>query len=226
MLIRELSGHPDTRSGRLVLLFRPSLKMAEAIYAVTEGSVATADQDGQASFIEADFASGARLAAPSTDGEYDRLFLLTDTLSYQIKPYSDDGSPTWQVGVVISILPRAEARLPANCDVQPLRHPIELVRNKNKVSETLARLSADALDWMLPISPEKGPEDDVETKTVRQAMLLIQVVEALLKSLESLPVQIAGLRTDHGRTIVQVAPRASTRDTLAAEIGERQTSRA
>ena len=224
VLIRELSGRPDTRNARLVLLFRPNLKMAEAIYAVTDGNVATADLDGQTSFIEADLASGARLAVPSTEGLYDRLFLLTEMLSYQIKPFSDDGSPTWQVGVIVSILPRTEARLPANRDVQPLRHPIELVRNKNKVSETLARLRADALDWMLPISPERATEDDVETKTVRQAMLLVQAVEALLKSLEILPVQIAGFRNGNGRTIVQIAPRASTRDALAVEIGERQTS--
>ena len=224
VLLRELSGRPDTRIARFVLLFRPNLRMAEAIYAVTEEAVATDDQDGQTSFIEADLASGARLAAPPTDSGYDRLFLLTEMLSYQIKPYSDGGSPTWQVGVVVSILARAEARLPANSTVQTLRHPIEVVRNKSQVSETLTRPRAGALDWTLPISPEKGPEDDVETKTVRQAVLLVQVVDALLKSLEILPVLIAGLRTENKQTIVQIAPRATPRDSLAVEIGERQTS--
>jgi hypothetical protein len=224
VLIRELSGRPDTRRTRLILVFRPSLKMGEAIYAVTEGEVATADQEAQASFVEADLASGARLAAPATNGEFDRLFLLTETLSYQIKPYSDGGALTWQVGVIVSILPRTDARLPPNHDVHSVRHPIEVVRNKSRLAEMLGRLRADVLEWTLQISPEQGPEEDVETKTVRQAMLLVQAIDALLKSLEVLPVQIAGVRSENGRTIIQVAPRVGTRDVVAAEIGERSTS--
>jgi hypothetical protein len=224
ILIRELSGRPDTRRSHLLLLFRPNLKMGEAIYSVTDGAVATADREGQATFVGADLSSGVRVMPPAGGGEYDCLYLLTETMSYQIRPYADDGAPTWEVGVVVSIVPRSEARLPPNRDPQPIRHPIELIRNKNRVSETLGRLAADVLDWTLTVSQEKRIEEDPETKTVRQAMLLVQAVDAVLKSLEILPVRIAGFRPDTKRTIVQLAPRASDRDTLAAEIGERSTS--
>jgi hypothetical protein len=128
------------------------------------------------------------------------------------------------VGVVVSVVPRTEARLPPNRDPQPVRHPIELIRNKNRVSETLGRLAADVLDWTMTVSREKRIEEDPETKTVRQAMLFVQAVDAVLRSLEILPVRIAGFRNDKRRTIVQLAPRASGRDNLAVEIGERSTS--
>ena len=224
ILIRELSGRPDTRRSHLLLLFRPSLKMCEAIYSVTDGAVATEDRDGQSTFVEADLASGVRVSPPAGGGEYDRLYLLTETMSYEIRPYADDGAPTWEVGVVVSVVPRSEARLSPNRDPQTIRHPIELIRNKSRIAETLGRLAADVLDWTLTVSREKRTEEDPETKTVRQAMLLVQVIDAVLKSLEILPVRIAGFRNDKRGTIVQLAPRTSGRDILAADIGERSTS--
>ena len=121
-------------------------------------------------------------------------------------------------------MPRSEARPSPNRDPQTIRHPIELIRNKSRIAETLGRLAADVLDWTLTVSREKRTEEDPETKTVRQAMLLVQVIDAVLKSLEILPVRIAGFRNDKRGTIVQLAPRTSGRDILAADIGERSTS--
>ena len=224
LLVRELSGRPETRRSHLLLLFRPGAKMSEAIYSVTEGAVATQDRDSQAAFVEADLAGGTRVIPPAGGGEFDRLVLLTETMSYQIKPYDEEGAPTWDVGVVISMVPRAEAKLPQNREPQPIRHPIELIRNRNRVSETVGRLGAEVTDWTLTVSREKRVEEDPETKTVRQAMLLVQAIDAVLKGLEILPVRIAGFREGKGRPVVQIAPRTGARDTIAAEIGERSTS--
>jgi hypothetical protein len=74
------------------------------------------------------------------------------------------------------------------------------------------------------VSREKRVEADSETKTVRQAMLLVQAIDAVLKGLEILPVRIAGFRDGNGRLVVQIAPRTGERDVLAAEVGERSTS--
>jgi hypothetical protein len=224
LLVRELSGRPETRRSHLLLLFRPGPKMADAIYSVTDGAVGIQDRDGQAAFVEADLGGGTRVVPPAGGGEYDRLFLLTETMSYEIRPYAEEGPATWDVGVVVSLVSRTDAKLPANREPQPIRHPIELIRNRNKVAETVGRLGADVSDWTLTVSREKRIEEDPETKTVRQAMLLVQTIDAVLKGLEILPVRIAGFRDGKGRPVVQIAPRSGARDTLARQIGERSSS--
>jgi hypothetical protein len=122
------------------------------------------------------------------------------------------------------MVPRTEAKLPQNREPQAIRHPIELIRNRNRVAETVGRLGAEVSDWTLTVSREKRIEEDPETKTVRQAMLLVQAIDAVLKGLEILPVRIAGFRDGKGRPVVQLAPRSGARDALATEIGERSTS--
>jgi hypothetical protein len=109
------------------------------INAATEGAVATQDRDGQ-TFVEADLAGGTRVVPPAGGSEFDRLVPLNETMSCQIKPCDEEGPPIWDVGVVISMVPRTEAKLPPNRDPQPVRHPIELIHNKSKVAEP-------SVDW-------------------------------------------------------------------------------
>ncbi|RYD40918.1 MAG: hypothetical protein EOP83_34630 [Verrucomicrobiaceae bacterium] len=53
---------------------------------------------------------------------------MTEGLSYRVRPFTDNGPPTWQVATVVSIQPRTEARLPADRDVYALSHEIVVTR--------------------------------------------------------------------------------------------------
>lgn len=221
VLIRELGGHRETHESRLLLLFRPNDKMAEAIYTLSEESVAFDDVQAQVSFVESDLSSGARIAAPVGDDNPERLFLITDTTSYQLRRFSDLGASTWQVATVTSILARVPGRAFPNSEIQAVRHPIEVASNGKEATRRLAELGAGALEWTLSLVKEKSHEEDPETRTLRQAVLLIQVIDALLHALEILPVEIVGSRSEQGRVILQLAPRESPRDDVARNVGER-----
>jgi len=45
-LIRELSGHGNTRRGKFLMLFRPNRKMSETIYELSEPAPAGKDGHG------------------------------------------------------------------------------------------------------------------------------------------------------------------------------------
>jgi hypothetical protein len=223
VLLRELSGHPENRTGRHVLLFRPNAKMQDAIYRMSDGEIAITSFDRQAAFVAADIAGGAKLVPIETGGDIDKMFLLTEMASYQLVPFSEDGVRNWQIAVVNSVMPRAEAHLPNRRDVFPLRHPIELAANKQRANALLSRLAADALEWTLPVAPEVTRVENPETKTVRQAMLLVQAVDAVLKGLQVLPVRISATRVKDQRIYVHLGVREDKRDAIAASLGEKTT---
>ena len=228
-LERELSRHVATRNARLVLLARLNEKMGSVIEEVTDGEVTVDDENGQLSFLEGDLASGAKLViSEQPGGQPDELFVITENLSYRLRPFEpDDGTRSWQAGVLVSLAGRADARLPSERDVYAIPHPIEFVRNKGDANRALMRLRGQAVEWTLMIAPSEGTPEDADTRCLRQGLLLLQVVEALLKALDILPVRVVAKRRDGARTIVRLAPSdGTTRDAIAAEVGERSVAEA
>jgi hypothetical protein len=153
------------------------------------------------------------------------LFILTELFSYQLHPFSDNGSPTWEAAVVTGMMPRTEARLPANREVHSIRAQIEIIANPRGLLAPGSQSGRDLLDWTQLIAAPPPQPEDAETKTLLQSVLLLQVIDAALRTLEILPVEIANSRTSNGRFTLQVAPRPdSVRDIAALELGERSTA--
>jgi hypothetical protein len=223
-IVRELSGRNAPRTGKFLLLFRPNGKMSEAIYDITEGAVDSADIQAQRTFVESDLATGARVAVSEGDDAPDHLFLLTDTTSYRVHPLSDLGAATWQVAVVVSVMPRNAGFAMRDSEVFPIRHPIEVLSNKDAAAKALTQASANAIEWTLPLVPESAVEEDSETKTLRLAVLLVQSVEAILRTLEILPVEAVGTRRENGRFVIQIVPRETDRDKIATAIRGRKAA--
>jgi hypothetical protein len=221
-LIQELSGHGDTRKGKFLMLFRPNRKMSETIYELSETTVDSDDVAAQASFIESDLATGARIAAPPGSGDPDRLFVLTETTSYQLQRFADVDSGTWQVGVVTSIQSRGLSPTRSDVELYAVNHPVEVLPSKEAAFRALA--SNDAMEWTLPVVDESATVEDTETKTLRQAILLTQAVEAILRTLEILPVEAISKRSERGRIIVQIVGRETARDETALSVGGRRTA--
>jgi hypothetical protein len=221
-LVQELSGHGGTRKGKFLMLFRPNRKMSETIYELSETTVDSDDIAGQASFIESDLATGARIAVPPSTGDPDRLFVLTETTSYQLQRFSDVDSGTWQVGVVTSIQSRSVSPTRSDVELYPVNHPVEVLPSKEAAARALAR--DDAMEWTLPVVGESAAVEDIETKTLRQAILLTQAVEAILRTLEILPVEAISKRNERGRIIVQIVGRETSRDETALSVGGRRTA--
>jgi hypothetical protein len=223
-LIRELTRHEPVRVGRFMLLFSPNDRMAEAIYTASDGEIPIDDVQTQTAFVESDLSSDARLIAPNEGAEPGRLFIVTEALSYQIHPFSNKGNTTWYVAVVTGIVPRSEAKLPGNGELYVLRHGIELLTSYRQAMGWLSNLGDNALEWTLPIAPAAEERPDSETETLQRAVLLVQALEALVRSVDVLPVAVVGRRTDKRTRIVQLVARQGThRDEIADAIGQRTT---
>lgn len=67
----------------------PATVPDEAQDAGDNGSIDSADLDAQQSFVVSDLATGARIAVSEGEDDPDHLFLLTDTTSYRLHPFSD-----------------------------------------------------------------------------------------------------------------------------------------
>jgi AAA domain-containing protein len=195
--------------------------MSETIYELSETTVDFDDIGGQAAFIETDLATGARIAVPSGSGEPDRLFVLTETTSYQMQRFTDVDNGTWQVGVVTSIRSRSSNPTMRDVELYTVNHPIEVLPSKEAAVRALAR--NDAMEWTLPVVDDAAIVEDLETKTLRQAILLTQAVEAILRTLEILPVKAISKRNERGRIVVQIVGRETSRDETALSVGGRRT---
>lgn len=226
-ICRELGRHGGGRSARFILLLRMNDRMREAIDAATDGEAPLDDPEAQTSYVAADIASGARLVVSERDdlSALEVLTVVTEGLSYRVRPFTDNGPPTWQVATVVSIQPRTKARLPADRDVYALPHEIVVTRNKEEALASLASLRGQAIDWTVPVAKPQAAAEDPDALLVRQSMLMVQVVEALVKVLDILPVRVVDRRSHAGKTIVRLAPReGSARDAIASEMDERAAS--
>lgn len=226
-LTRELASHGATQSARFVLLTRLNNRMAEAIQKVTDGDIGLDDLDSQIAFVEGDLATGAKIViSERNDVEpFESLTIVTDTLSYLIRPFSDDGPQTWKIAIVVSIRPRPDVRLPSDREIYVLPHEIIVTRNKFDAAATLSRLRSQAIEWTVPIAPTAQVIEDPDSQALRRSVLLVQVVDALVKVLDILPIRILSRYQEGGRTILRIAPReGNVRDAMAAELGERSTA--
>jgi hypothetical protein len=223
---RELVRFHATKAARFVLLIRLSAKMSEAIERATDGDIGVDEPDRQIAFIEGDLAAGAKLIVSDRDDltALETITLVTEILSYQLRQFTDDGPATWQMATVVSVMLKSEVRLPSDREAYPLPHEIVVVRNKADALAAVERFRDQAVDWVVPITPTLPMIDNTETHNLRQAVLLVQVVEALIKTLDVLPIEVISRRREGGRTTLSIVSREGTaRDILAIDLNQRTT---
>jgi DNA polymerase III delta prime subunit len=117
------------------------------------------------------------------------------------------------------MIPRGDGFRHGNDREQPLSQTVIVARNASDAERQVAKLGPEALDWAT-FGGAPALEAADETERVRRALLVIQIVEAVVKALEALPVQI--LRQYHGegqQLVVLRAEPKSRRDELAVKLG-------
>jgi hypothetical protein len=89
-----------------------------------------------------------------------------------------------------------------------------------EAEEQRARLGPDVLDWSAFATDSGDPGILDKTDTVRKALLLIQIVEAIIKALEIYPVEILETGRRDGRRYATIrAEPNNDRDRVAKRIG-------
>jgi len=225
-IVVEVGSAAGQREGRCTLLIPRSGGLAEAVFDASGGKIAADERGAQRNFVNWDLDGGATLYAPRTgDEEARRLYLVSQRMVYSLRAFLKDGEQTWDIAVCDKVEARA-GELPFGPRFRPHELDIDIdIATSDREAEALrdtvgrASLSWDAL------AGARAAEVVDDHVLVRTALHLLEVIGAVVKSLDVLPVEV--LREGAGGR-GQVAVRAlpdNDRDDLAGDIGINDTAR-
>ena len=227
-IVVEVSRSSTSRSGTYILCFTQGSGLGEAVYDETEGEIATDDFHGQLDWIRADLDCGPRLLVPRAfDAVTTRLSLVTETMIYTLVPMREDGSVAWDVAMCTRIERRGEGFRIGETDEHDVRQPIEVVTSVRRAIDTRARLGSDALDWSGFAGASVSQPGTDRRSLIRQALVLVQIIESVINALEIYPVEILAVEIQGGnRYVVLRAEPENERDKVAKRVGLIESERA
>lgn len=220
-LLIQLVRTGATRAGTLVLSFDPRAGLAQMVYDATGGVIAIDELIAQQNWVQADLQSGATvLAARDFDPEQNTLRIVTENMVYELRPSRPNGTAAWDHAICFKVTQRAAALRVGNDDQHDVVQPIVMARGPREAERLRAQLGPDALDWSTFAAPQAAPVAPSETGRVRNAMLIIQVIEAVVKALDAFPVEILKQTREDGRPVLVLrALPKNDRDGLANKLG-------
>lgn len=224
-IVAEVGRSVSIRSGTFLMLVRRSEDLENLVYAATDGQIATDDFKAQRDWVSADFDGGATLLIPRRFETNDRMLLVTNTSIYKLSAFREENSSVWDIAHCDSVSLRDDAiRRLNDYDEHEIVQPIEVIHSNRAALEARARIGADVLDWSgLAASTVNAAPSKLDL--ARRALLLIQIIEAVVKSLEVYPVNILSTGTEGGRLWAAVrAEPNNERDILAKNVGITETA--
>jgi hypothetical protein len=226
-LLAMLARSSIARGSMLILTPLRWDSVAKLVYDVTDGQIAKDDRRGQIDWVSADLDTGVTLLTPREfKPEHSKMRLVTRSSVYELRPYREtQGSlPSWEIAVCDRVGQRADELRVGGDDEHTLSQTITVAASFSQARELRATNSADVLDWGAFGSSRSAP---VATPSVgvKRALLLLQAIEALVCSLESIPVEVrlSGSSPEGRKTISVRALHRSERDALAV-LGRRYPS--
>jgi hypothetical protein len=225
-IVVEVGSAAGQREGRSTLLIPRTAGLAEAAFDASGGRIAVDDRAAQRDFVNRDLDSGVTLYAPRTgDEEARRLYLVSQRMVYPLRAFLKDGEETWDIAVCDKLEARA-GELPFGSRFRP--HELDIAidiatsdREAEALRDTVGRAS---LSWEA-LAGARAAEIVDDHVLVRTALHLLEVVGAVVKSLDVLPVEV--LRQElggRGQVVVRALP-DNDRDALAQDIGIGDTPR-
>lgn len=227
-VIVEVGRTGTVRAGTLVLVFYQGSGLAEAVYDASGGQIPIDEYYPQLDWVRADLDGGSTLLVPSDFEEgTGSLQLVTTAMRYVLKPHRQEGSPTWDIAACVKAELRPDALWMTDQQEHELLQPIEVTSSVRGAVESKARLGPDALDWSAFADRRGTARLPGRAELIRQSLMMIQVIEAVVKSLEVYPIEVVSQEIENGRSYVSLrCARESDRDKIAKRIGmiDTQTS--
>jgi hypothetical protein len=220
-IVATIAQSATVQAGTFIVCIPASAGLGEAVYDATNGEIAVDEFRQQLDWIRADLDTGPKLLVPQPfDPANGTLRLITDAMTYRLKAFRDDGSAVWDIGFCVDVKPRADAiRLGIDID-HTVEQPIMVARSPGDARELRARLGPDVLDWSIFAGASVEQVASTRVDAIRQALILVQVTEAVVKALECYPIEILDSVRRGGRRIITLrAEPENDRDVFAKQIG-------
>ncbi len=227
-IIAELERQGAVRSGTFLLLLPDTSGLGAAVATATGGGVAADDHEGCIAWAQADLAGGVIFLAPEGDGDNLPTYLATQAMRYELRPSQSRGeNPTWQIAYCPAArLRNEELVLRGRYESHTVTQPVQVHGTPRSAREALARLGPAALDWEVFLRQSVVEGEDTR-EDVQHALVLVQVVEAVYRGLDALPVEILEVLNDTSHpTVVIRAKSNNDRDTDARVLNLPQTAEA
>jgi hypothetical protein len=220
-IVAELERSGAIRAGVFLLAVPDTSRLGEAVSRATDGEVDADDHAACVDWARADVSGGATLVAPAAGAADKPAFLQTKTLRYEVRQSRAYGEePTWRVAYSPVVRLRDESASPGwPVEARAVTQPIEVIGLPREARERRDRLGPAALDWEMLLRPPPASMPD-RRADVGHALVLIQAVEAVGRSLDALPVEfIASTRALRGQRLVLRAKPDNDRDAIAKALG-------
>jgi len=220
-LIVGIGRDMATRDGGFIITFHPRSKLAEAIYDASYGDIDHAQYRGQLDWVRSDLMNGTTLLVPREfNSATSEMHLVSNTMVYTIGPLREHGTPVWDIAICIKVAPRRDRLTLGDATEHELPQTVEIAKSVREAQDFRARMGAAVLDWSTFSVGATTALAASSTDLVRQALLLVQVIELFMKRLEIYPIEIGtGAQGLPGRTVYLRARGGGERDRIAEQIG-------
>lgn len=222
-IVASIAQATSLQVGTLILGFGPNSGLADAVYTASGGEIPIDEYRQQLNWIQADLESGATLLVPrSFDPLTGTLQIVTEAMLYRVRSFRDhdDGSATWEIGVCLQVSARPDALKLGGAEEFQIEQPITATMLPREAKELRARLGPAVLDWSLFAGAGAETAPATRTDAVRQALLLVQVIEAVVKALDCYPIEILETSQQAARryALIRAEPN-NERDRIGKRIG-------
>jgi hypothetical protein len=201
----------------LVLTFGGWDALGSTLYEVTDGGIPVDNIQEQIQWIQGDLAAGATLIVPR-GFEYDTsaLRLVTATMVYELNAFRvpKTAEISWEVAVCKACWPRASTTSLGAGEEHKLGIAVKVVQRYRDAQGLREQRAQDIVDWTV-FAPAPRATSSAASE-VRSALLLVQVLEALIRALDNYPVEV--LLKGPNRVALR-AEDQSERDEFATRIG-------
>lgn len=219
-IVASVGRSVASRAGTFILTFTQNAGLDDAVYTATDGEIPTDEYLQQLEWVRADLDGGSTLLIPRSFEPSDQMTLVTDSMTYRLKAFVDNGVPVWDIALCSKVETRAGGLRTADQDEHEIQQPIEVVARYREAMELRARLGPDALDWSGFVEQRRDGAVRGPVDRVRQALVLVELTSAVVKALEVYPVEVIRKSHADGRKYVTIrAEPDSDRDRMAKGIG-------
>jgi len=220
-LIVAVGRSATARAGAFVLTVDAGARLGEAVYDASQGEIAGDEYRRQLDWVQADLDAGATLLVPEAfDPGRSHLRLVSDNMVYRLRAFRDGGAALWDIAVVQAAEVKGSRFSLGGAEEHALEQGVIVTANSREAQEIIGRLGPDALDWSAFATQAADADVPNETAGIRRALMLVQVVEAVVKALEVYPIEILGSGRAEGRRFVVLrAEPNNERDGVAKKVG-------